>query len=121
MKSFKPKQLSMLIISYFRELFRQPEVLFWGVIFPILMALGLGIAFTQKANVERHIAVIENHTEASSDLQFEDFLKNRTEKIKENDNEEYKLEIKDKKLGNTTFFFQKTIGNMQQFFLSVDR
>jgi ABC-2 type transport system permease protein len=107
MKSFKPKQLSMLITSYFRELFRQPEVLFWGVIFPILMALGLGIAFTQKANVEKHIAVIVNQQQPSSDLQFEDFLKNRTEKIKENNKNEYKLVIKDKKLGNTTFFFQE--------------
>ena len=109
MKSiFKPKQLIVLIISYFRELSREPEVLFWGVIFPILMALGLGIAFTQKADVERHIAVIENQGELSSDLQFEDFLKHKTEKVKENDKEEYKLVIKDKKLGNTTFFFQKT-------------
>jgi len=108
MKSFKPKQLSMLIISYFRELLRQPEVLFWGVIFPILMALGLGIAFTQKTNVEKHIAVIENQQKPSSDLRFEDFIKSRTEKVKENDKEEYKLVIKDKKLGNTTYIFQMT-------------
>ncbi len=71
------------------------------------MALGLGIAFTQKANVEKHIAVIVNQQQPSSDLEFEDFLKNRTEKIKGKDKDEYKLVIKDKKLGNTTFFFQE--------------
>ena len=111
MKSFiKPKQLLVLIISHFKELLREPEVLFWGIIFPILMALGLGIAFTQKADVERHIAIIENKQGTGSEFQFEDFLKDRTERVKENkkNNEEYELTIKDKKLGNTTYFFEKT-------------
>jgi ABC-type multidrug transport system permease subunit len=37
-----------LLIARLKELFREPEVIFWIFMFPILLALGLGIAFRNK-------------------------------------------------------------------------
>jgi len=41
-------QLRLLTLSLLRELIREPGVLFWGIVFPILMTVGLGLAFTKK-------------------------------------------------------------------------
>lgn len=51
-------QLFQLIAAHAKELMREPAVLFWGIIFPILMALGLGIAFTKKGEITRNIAFL---------------------------------------------------------------
>src|SRR6266478_7091248 len=41
-----------------RELWREPEVIFWVFGFPILLALGLGIAFRDKpAEISRVVVV----------------------------------------------------------------
>ena len=60
-KKMVHNQLFELISAYFKEIIREPGVLFWGIAFPILMSLGLGIAFTKKPNVERDVAVIANN------------------------------------------------------------
>ncbi len=44
----KRSELWQLIIIHFKELLREPGVLFWGIGFPILMAWGLGIALQGK-------------------------------------------------------------------------
>src|SRR5665811_1272799 len=54
----KFKQLWQLISALFREIIREPGVLFWGILFPILMSLGPGLAFTKKADVVRKVAII---------------------------------------------------------------
>ena len=55
-------QLYQLIMANIKELIREPGVLFWGIVFPILMSLGLGVAFTKKKDVVIPIAVIgQNH------------------------------------------------------------
>jgi ABC-2 type transport system permease protein len=41
------------------ELWREPEVIFWVFVFPLLLALGLGIAFREKPADLTPIAVIE--------------------------------------------------------------
>jgi ABC-type multidrug transport system permease subunit len=46
-----------------REAFREPEVIFWVFIFPVLLALVLGIAFRNKPPDRIHVA-IENRPEA---------------------------------------------------------
>jgi len=53
-------QLWRLTVALSREITREPGVLFWGILFPILMSLGLGLAFTQKADTIRKVAVISN-------------------------------------------------------------
>src|SRR5271156_633839 len=47
-----------LVIVRLRELKREPEVVFWVFGFPILLALGLGIAFRNKPADMTSIAVV---------------------------------------------------------------
>ncbi|MCX6233680.1 MAG: ABC transporter permease [Bacteroidetes bacterium] len=110
---FRQGQFFQLLSAQFKELIREPGVLFWGIVFPILMSLGLGIAFTQKPDITRKVAVIErNGIDSTIDDTLhviETFLQSNTEKIiSGNNTSQYKLTIPDDKLGNTTFLFQKT-------------
>ena len=104
------KQLWQLISSLFREIIREPGVLFWGILFPILMSLGLGLAFTKKADVIRKVAII-NITESSSagseNSIVAGFLQNNCEKnvTGKSDKWQWKYTIKDEKLGNSVFMF----------------
>ena len=41
------------------ELWREPEVIFWVFVFPLLLALGLGIAFRDKPADVTPVAVVE--------------------------------------------------------------
>ncbi len=47
---------TQLVLSRLREFFREPEAVFWVYIFPILMIVGLGVAFrnqpVEKANID---------------------------------------------------------------------
>ncbi len=106
-------QLKALFIAHLKEILREPGVLFWGIMFPILMAFGLGIAFTQKTEITRNVAVIENINRvgvtAGPFSGIDAFLQKYTKEIKgSGGKKEYKLSIKDKKLGNTNFIFEKT-------------
>ena len=47
-----------LLLARLRELWREPEVVFWVFGFPILLALGLGIAFRNKPADVTPVAVI---------------------------------------------------------------
>jgi len=105
---FRLKQLWQLILALSRELTREPGVLFWGILFPILMALGLGLAFTRKADVTRKVAVIrptDNSLNTASDIYR--FLEIKCSKrvTGEKDTFKWKYELKDDKLGNTIFLF----------------
>jgi ABC-2 type transport system permease protein len=39
---------SQLFLTRLREFYREPEVLFWVYGFPLILALGLGIAFWNR-------------------------------------------------------------------------
>ena len=48
----------LLLVARLKEMYREPEVIFWVFLFPILLALGLGIAFRNKpADVCRVVLV----------------------------------------------------------------
>ncbi len=51
------KSLYQLIINVFRVFFREPAVIFWAVLFPIIMAWVLGIAFSKKGESVRTVYV----------------------------------------------------------------
>jgi len=107
---FRFNQLWQLIIALFREIIREPGVLFWGILFPILMSLGLGLAFTKKADVIRKVAVIktiEKADTASDNTVVADFLQKNCEKnlSLEKEDWQWKYTIKDEKLGNSIFLF----------------
>ena len=43
-----------------KELWREPEVIFWVFVFPLLLAFGLGIAFRNKPADVTPVAVVSN-------------------------------------------------------------
>jgi ABC-type multidrug transport system permease subunit len=103
-------QLWQLISALFREIIREPGVLFWGILFPILMSLGLGLAFTKKTDVIRKVAII-NIIKTSSAGQdgsvVADFLQKSCEKNNSeiNNSWQWKYVIRDEKMGNSVFLF----------------
>src|SRR5713226_7852934 len=48
-----------LLMARMLELKREPEVVFWVFIFPLLLALGLGIAFRNKPGNAVSVAIVE--------------------------------------------------------------
>ncbi len=110
-KIIRTRQLSALLDSHAKELLRQPAVLFWGILFPLLMTLGLGLAFSQSRDITRKVAVVESVGGKNSLLKFQKFLKEKTQKIisSDKDHDNYKLTLKDKKLGTAVYIFEETI------------
>jgi ABC-type multidrug transport system permease subunit len=107
-KFFRLQQLWRLTASQFMEIVREPGVLFWGIIFPILMSLGLGVAFTQKADVLRKVAIIKSPVTIAADTTaLSEFLINNCERNPDEgkDSYDWKLVMKDDKLGNSIFQF----------------
>jgi ABC-type multidrug transport system, permease component len=101
-------QLWLLTLSLFRELIREPGVLFWGIVFPILMSVGLGLAFTKKADSLRKVAVISEASTTMRDSSVVyNFLENKCARNPETSKEDYKwkLVIKNEKLGTSIFLF----------------
>jgi ABC-type multidrug transport system permease subunit len=47
-----------LIMAREKEMWREPEVIFWVFVFPILLALGLGIAFRNKPAEVNRVAIV---------------------------------------------------------------
>ena len=54
-----PNPLAELVKARLREFVREPGYVFWVFGFPLLMAIGLGLAFRSKAPEPPHIAVTE--------------------------------------------------------------
>lgn len=111
-KWFKYGQLTELIKAMFREIIREPGVLFWGILFPILMSLGLGVAFTRKADIVRKVGVIlstEYNIGRDTSTSLQTFLETRCEKNTSGNGKTYnwKLQILNRKLGNSVFYFYK--------------
>jgi len=111
-KIFKGRQLIQLIRANFLELIREPAVLFWGIIFPILMSLGLGAAFSTKQDIIRKVGIItisDNIVSDSSTVIGAFLVKNASKELHPGEKTLfYAFKIKNKKLGNTTFLFQET-------------
>lgn len=107
-KLFRLNQLWHLTLALLREITREPGVLFWGILFPILMSLGLGLAFTRKTDVTRKVAVIrssEDFDTMNSDIFSFLEMSCIKQKPHEEDAFRWKYELKDDKLGNTLFLF----------------
>jgi ABC-type multidrug transport system permease subunit len=105
-------QLWLLTVAQFREIIREPGVLFWGILFPILMSLGLGLAFTKKkTDTIRKVAVITEVTAPSDSMPLFSFLDRSCEKNITGHKDDYKWKyvIEDEKLGNSVFLFYESV------------
>jgi ABC-type multidrug transport system permease subunit len=47
-RSWRENSLAQLTLVRFREFLREPEAVFWTFAFPVILALGLGVAFRNK-------------------------------------------------------------------------
>jgi ABC-2 type transport system permease protein len=56
--------LRQLTLTRFREFVREPEALFWSIAFPILLSVGLGIAFRNRPAEVVHVAVAADRAAA---------------------------------------------------------
>jgi len=96
--SQKYHQLPTLLASHLKEIMREPGVLFWGILFPILMSLALGIAFTKRQDTLRKVAILKNEAQGK----LGDVLKTYADSTSENT---YQLTIRNEKMGNTYIRF----------------
>ncbi|MCX6251024.1 MAG: ABC transporter permease [Bacteroidetes bacterium] len=109
----RENQLFQLILARIKETIREPGVIFWGMIFPMLMSLGLGIAFMNKTDIFRRVGVIIHNQDTistgDSTHVLQSFLQHQTEKINNPKDRfpAYKFTIRDEKLGNSIFLFQE--------------
>ncbi len=105
MNNFFNNQLIRLTNAYLKELLREPSVLFWGILFPILLAWGLGIAFTKKGDLTRTVAIVkQKNPEYSSEKSFLfDFLEHNAQKKQG----KYSITISNKKLGKINIYFKE--------------
>ncbi len=65
-RGFMDRSLVQLTLVRFREFIRQPEAVFWTFGFPILLAVGLGVAFRARAPERPRVAVVNNGPAAAS-------------------------------------------------------
>jgi ABC-type multidrug transport system permease subunit len=102
------KQFIQLTIIQFKEFYREPAALFWSFLFPILMAWGLGIAFSGQKDTVRNIAVISKQDRQTTTL--DTFIETHAKLISMQDGSFHKhvLVVKNEKLGLTTFNFFST-------------
>lgn len=101
------KQYYQLLISHSKEIIREPSVLFWGIVFPILMAWGLGMAFTQNPGITGNIVFIadNSHLDIPEALSSKLNLKKASQKGQTS----YQFNYSDNKSGKVTFnFYPKT-------------
>lgn len=96
-------QLYRLIIAHIKEIIREPAVLFWGIGFPILMAWGLGIAFSNKKEMSREIAIIEHMGNTTQKSILTDIIEHYPGEQKN----DYQLALTNKKLGNINLTFHR--------------
>ena len=100
MRSFKNHQLYQLTQKQFLETIREPEVLFWGMVFPVLISIGLGLAFMQTSESKFQVMVVENdYSELDSLLN----IYAHTSESKGKSISTWK--VTDETLGNTEFSF----------------
>ncbi len=98
------RQLAQLILAHYREFLREPGIIFWSIIFPVGMAWGLGIAFTEKHDKFYRMAVVDERQKTDSISAFMAVIQqygkpNTEEKAYKNT---FLLKMPDSTLGNTT-------------------
>ena len=57
-KTFGERSIVQLTLARFRGFIREPEAVFWTFVFPILLAVGLGVAFRSRAPEQPHVGVL---------------------------------------------------------------
>jgi ABC-2 type transport system permease protein len=104
----KRNPLIQLILIHYREFIREPGILFWSIIFPVLMAWVLGIAFSKQGELVQQVALVGDSVHLNADMS--QFLKDAvyTESPEKDEPDYYEKTIQNEKLGKTSFKFLMT-------------
>jgi ABC-type multidrug transport system permease subunit len=104
----KRNPLIQLILIHYREFIREPGILFWSIIFPVLMAWVLGIAFSKQGELIQQVAYMEDSLHVNADmrrfLHDADLIHNPEKEGPDY----YEKTIHNEKLGKTSFKFLMT-------------
>lgn len=100
--TFKTNQLYQLVLTQFLETLREPSVLFWGIVFPVLITIGLGLAFTQTSESKFRIAVVEGQP-----TQLDTLLSVYGKEEKERGKTFVSWKVTNPTLGNTQYLFSR--------------
>jgi ABC-2 type transport system permease protein len=57
-RRWRTSALAQLTLLRYREFVREPEALFWALVFPVILTTGLGIAFRNQPDQIEHVAVV---------------------------------------------------------------
>jgi ABC-type multidrug transport system permease subunit len=63
---WKERSLAQLTLVRFREFIREPEAVFWTFLFPVVLAIGLGIAFRNKPADVLSVGVVRGSAAADT-------------------------------------------------------
>ncbi len=74
------RAFAALCLARLREVYREPEVVFWSFVFPILLSVGLGLAFRNRPPERSPVGVVEGKgaAEVGAALEHASLLKVRT-------------------------------------------
>jgi ABC-type multidrug transport system permease subunit len=100
--AFKTNQLYQLVLTQFLETLREPSVLFWGIVFPILITIGLGLAFTQTSEAKYRIAIVEGQP-----TKLDTLLSAYGKEEKERGKTFVSWKVTNPTLGNTQYLFSR--------------
>ncbi len=112
-KRFHMQQFLHLTLAHLKEVTRQPAVLFWGIIFPILLSIGLGMAFTRSAETIHHIGFVrsdafDSPSPAAPDIEalFTRSVHDPHHTLSIRDETSFTLTVHDDTLGDTAYLFE---------------
>tara|TARA_Y100001980_G_C14556910_1_gene353408 strand:+ start:44112 stop:45167 length:1056 start_codon:yes stop_codon:yes gene_type:complete len=88
------RQLILLTGVELKEYIREPGVLFWAIFFPILLALGLGLAFSGGGEMEKTVAIVCADTDCTFPYDLSEESKGKL--------------LGNEKIGYTRYQFEKT-------------
>lgn len=104
------KQFLHLTLAHLKEVMRQPAVLFWGIIFPILLSIGLGMAFTREGATIHNIGFIYADDgialKPSVETLFQKAAARQGHELTILDETAFTMAVKDDRLGDTLFLFE---------------
>jgi ABC-2 type transport system permease protein len=96
------REFWILVIIHFKELIREPGVLFWGVGFPVLMAWGLGMAFTGRQETRNDVGILN----MGNNTHLMQFISKYAQVVWTSDSlKAYAISVDDEVYGNTVFRF----------------
>src|SRR5205823_5265753 len=90
-----------LLLARLREFYREPEVLFWVYGFPILLAVGLGIAFANREPEQPAVDVLAGADRTEADKKLVGMLKEHRVQVELHDEEACRQRLR---VGKTSLY-----------------